>query len=162
MSPLKSTIPQSRAARKIPPARHHDHRRQRTADGGTGQYDNHVPRGHRYDIGHQGRRYLSLPMMPLGTNTLSLSGVDAALFQIVGTELFLVAGASLDFEANPVLDVTVEVDDAAILGSPEDIAPLAITITDVNEPPTVALANTTTTFPKTPIPPQRSRWLTSW
>ena len=28
----------------------------------------------------------------------------------------------------------------------EDTAPLAITITDVNEPPTVALANTTTTF----------------
>ena len=49
----------------------------------------------------------------LGTNTLSLSGTDAALFQIVGTELFLVAGASLDFETNPVLDVTVEVDDVA-------------------------------------------------
>ena len=30
----------------------------------------------------------------LGTNTLSLSGADAALFQIVGTELFLVAGAT--------------------------------------------------------------------
>ena len=35
-----------------------------------------------------------------------------------------------------------------IPGSPEDTAPLAITITDVNEPPTVALANTTTTFPE--------------
>ena len=31
---------------------------------------------------------------------------------------------------------------------PDDTAPLAITITDVNEPPTVALANTTTTFPE--------------
>ena len=38
----------------------------------------------------------------LGTNTLSLSGADAALFQIVGTELFLIAGASLDFETNPI------------------------------------------------------------
>ena len=37
----------------------------------------------------------------LGTNTLSLSGADARLFQIVGTELFLVAGASLDFEPTP-------------------------------------------------------------
>ena len=77
------------------------------------------------------------------------SGADAALFQIVGTELFLVAlrGATLDFETNPVLDVTVEVDDLAVGATPDDTAPLAITITDVNEPPTVALANTTTPFP---------------
>ena len=54
---------------------------------------------------------------------------------------------ALDFETNPVLDVTVEVDDLAVGATPDDTAPLAITITDVNEPPTVALANTTTTFP---------------
>ena len=40
----------------------------------------------------------------LGTNTPEFKlSTDAALFQIVGTELFLVAGASLDFETNPVL-----------------------------------------------------------
>ena len=61
---------------------------------------------------------------------------------------WLIAGAALDFETNPVLDVTVEVDDLAVGATPDDTAPLAITITDVNEPPTVALANTTTTFPE--------------
>ncbi len=49
---------------------------------------------------------------PSGTNVLSLTGDDAALFEIDGTELFLIAGAMLDFETNPALDVTVEVDDA--------------------------------------------------
>ena len=35
----------------------------------------------------------------LGTNTLSLSGADAALFEMVGgTELHLKAGTTLDFE----------------------------------------------------------------
>jgi hypothetical protein len=32
----------------------------------------------------------------LGTNILSLSGDDASLFEIDGTELYLVAGAALD------------------------------------------------------------------
>ena len=84
----------------------------------------------------------------LGTNNLSLSGADAALFEIVGTELRLIAGAALDFETNPNLDVTVEVDDLAIVGTPDDTAPLSISVTDVNEPPTVSLANTVTTFPE--------------
>ncbi len=84
----------------------------------------------------------------LGTNNLSLSGADAALFEIVGTELRLIAGANLDFETNPSLDVTVEVDDTTVGATPDDTAPLSISITDVNEPPTVALANTITTFPE--------------
>ncbi|HBN76862.1 MAG TPA: hypothetical protein DD473_13795, partial [Planctomycetaceae bacterium] len=82
----------------------------------------------------------------IGTRRLSLSGSDAALFEIDGTELFLIAGAMLDFEANPSLDVTVQVDDTTVGMTPDDTAPLSITITDVNEPPTVALQNTTTTF----------------
>ena len=80
----------------------------------------------------------------LGTNLLGLSGADAGLFEIVGTALFLKAGTALDFVANPSLDVTVEVDDAAVGGTPDDTAVLAITVTDVNEAPTVALANATT------------------
>ncbi len=68
----------------------------------------------------------------LGTNTLSLSGADAALFQIIGTELFLVAGAALDFATNPMLDVTVEVDDTAVGTTPDDTASLAITVTAPN------------------------------
>ncbi len=84
----------------------------------------------------------------LGTNDLSLTGADAALFEIVGTELRLIAGAALDFETNPDLDVTVVVDDTMVGATPDDTAPLSISITDVNEPPTVSLANTTTTFPE--------------
>ena len=34
----------------------------------------------------------------LGTNTLALTGADAAAFEIVGSELFLKAGTVLDFE----------------------------------------------------------------
>ena len=77
-----------------------------------------------------------------GENTLSLSGDDAAMFEINGTELRLIAGTSLDFETKPGLDVTVEVDDVAIGSTPDDAAPLSIAITDVNEPPTVSLAHT--------------------
>jgi hypothetical protein len=47
-----------------------------------------------------------------GANALSLSGPDAALFEIVGTILYLRQGAVVDFETNPVLDVTVAVTDA--------------------------------------------------
>ena len=81
-----------------------------------------------------------------GENLLSLSGIDAEMFEIVGNELRLLAGASLDFETKPKLDVTVEVDDVAIGATPDDTAPLSITITDVNEPPVIRLANTTTSI----------------
>ncbi len=82
----------------------------------------------------------------LGSNTLSLTGADAALFEIDGTELYLIAGAALDFETNPALDVTVNVDDAEVGNTPDDTDMLSITITDVNEAPTVSLQNTTTTL----------------
>jgi phospholipid/cholesterol/gamma-HCH transport system permease protein len=81
-----------------------------------------------------------------GENKLSLSGADAELFEIVGTELRLIRGARLDFETKPILDVTVEVDDVAIGATPDDIAPLSIAITDINEPPTVSLANAITSI----------------
>jgi hypothetical protein len=73
-----------------------------------------------------------------GTNTLSLSGADAGLFQIVGgAELFLRAGTVLT--GNPVLDVTVAVDDVTVGTTPDDTAPLAITITPPagNTPPAI-------------------------
>ncbi len=73
----------------------------------------------------------------LGTNILSLSGADAALFEIVGSELFLKAGAVLDFETNPTLNITVAVDDSTIGGNPDDTDSLAITVTNVNETPVI-------------------------
>jgi hypothetical protein len=68
----------------------------------------------------------------LGTNALSLSGNDAALFEIDGTVLYLKAGASLDFETNPQLDVTVAVDDTTVGTTPDDTAALAITVTEAS------------------------------
>ncbi len=82
-----------------------------------------------------------------GTNTLSLSGPDAALFEIVGTELHLAPATSLDLAVNSTLNVTVEVDDISVGVTPDDTAPLSITITETNKPPTVSLANTVTSLP---------------
>ncbi|MGI9237547.1 MAG: MlaE family ABC transporter permease, partial [Woeseiaceae bacterium] len=67
----------------------------------------------------------------LGTNTLSLSGADAALFEIVGPELWLIAGATLDFANRPKLNVTVEVDDISLDGGADDRAVLSIDVTEV-------------------------------
>ena len=64
----------------------------------------------------------------LGTNTLSLSGTDAGLFEIVGNAVFLKAGTAVDAVANPLLDVVVNVDDAAIAGSPDDAEGVAINV----------------------------------
>ncbi|MCA9146295.1 MAG: hypothetical protein KDB05_26100 [Planctomycetales bacterium] len=66
-----------------------------------------------------------------GTNNLSLAGADQALFEIDANQLFIRASTVLDATANPVLDVTVRVDDPAI-GAPgtiEGSKALAITIT---------------------------------
>jgi hypothetical protein len=65
----------------------------------------------------------------LGVNNLSLSGADAALFQIVGSVLYLKAGTILDYQTNPVLDVTVAVDDAAVGSTPDSTVALAIGVT---------------------------------
>jgi hypothetical protein len=64
-----------------------------------------------------------------GVNNLSLSGADAALFEIDGSVLYLKAGTVLDYETNPVLDVTVAVDDATVGGTPDSTAVLTIALT---------------------------------
>ncbi len=79
----------------------------------------------------------------LGTNNLTLTGADAADFEIVGTELRLRAGTTLDFESKTSFDVTVQVDDTAIGATPDDTTAHTLTITDVNEPPNVSLTNVT-------------------
>ena len=78
----------------------------------------------------------------LGTNTLSLSGTDASSFEIDGTELYLKAGTSLDFESKTQFDVTVEVDDATVGSTPDATTDFSLTVNDVNEVPTaVSLTN---------------------
>ena len=50
----------------------------------------------------------------LGTNELTLTGPDAELFEINGDQLSLRANAILNPEDNPVLDVTINVDDTTV------------------------------------------------
>lgn len=77
----------------------------------------------------------------LGVANVGLSGADSNLFQIDGTALYLVAGALLDFETNPRLDVAVTVTDPALGAAPQATAAVAIPVTNVNEPPQVSLTN---------------------
>jgi len=70
----------------------------------------------------------------LGTNNLTLSGADAASFEIMGgDELHLKAGTALDFETKTTYDVTVEVNDPAVGAVPDDAAGHTLNITDVDE-----------------------------
>lgn len=79
----------------------------------------------------------------LGTNTISLSGADAASFEIVGNALRLKAGVALDFETKTSFAVTVNVDDSTVGTTPEATANFTLTITDANEAPILggAVAN---------------------
>ena len=82
----------------------------------------------------------------LGTEVITLSGASAALFEVVGTELFLRAGVVLNFEALSHLDVTVSVDDPTLGAGPESILNYSLNVTDVNEAPTLALQGLLTTL----------------
>lgn len=73
-----------------------------------------------------------------GSNTLSLSGSDAAEFKIIGDQLWLRANTLLDFETRPAMDVTVSVSDAAINAT--DSVTYNLTVDDVNESPTANAA----------------------
>ncbi|MFG0267279.1 MAG: cadherin domain-containing protein, partial [Rhodopirellula sp. JB055] len=81
-----------------------------------------------------------------GTNALSLSGDDAALFEIDGNELYLKSDTTLDFETASTLDVTVNVDDSSFGGGIDSSTGFTLTITDVNEAASVSLANQVTTI----------------
>ncbi len=73
----------------------------------------------------------------LGNNDLLVSGANASLFEITGTELFLKAGVQLDYESLSALDVSVSVDDTTIGNGPELVSSiLHLAIADVNELPT--------------------------
>tara|TARA_R110002020_G_scaffold279687_6_gene495425 strand:- start:2312 stop:3841 length:1530 start_codon:yes stop_codon:yes gene_type:complete len=75
----------------------------------------------------------------LGINRLSLSGADAGLFRIAGGDLFLRAGAALDFDRDRSLDVTVRVDDSAIGGFPDDTSAITVAVRDVNTEPVLTV-----------------------
>ncbi|WP_445636577.1 LTD domain-containing protein [Nostoc sp. DSM 114161] len=72
----------------------------------------------------------------LGTNVLSLSGVDASAFEIASNVLYLKANTSLDFETKSSYAVTVAVDDANVGSTPDASTNFILKVTDVNETPT--------------------------
>ena len=73
---------------------------------------------------------------PESANTTSLTGSDAASFEVVGTELFLVAGTALDYESQDSYSVTVSVEDTTVANSVPVTAELSLAITNANEEPT--------------------------
>ncbi len=77
-----------------------------------------------------------------GTNNLSVSGPDAASFEIVGSSPFLKAGTSLSHASKPTLSVTVAVDDPTVGASPDATTSFTLTVTAA--PPNHAGVNGTT------------------
>ncbi len=73
----------------------------------------------------------------LGTNVLSLSGADKDLFVLQGNDLYLKAGAVIDFETNPALDVIVNVDDATVGATPDAAVSFTLNITDGDDGKTI-------------------------
>jgi hypothetical protein len=84
----------------------------------------------------------------LGTNNLSLTGADASSFEIFQGGLYVKAGVVLDFETKASYAVTVNVDDNTVGNNPDASVNYTLSLSDVNEPPTVALQSTVTTLPE--------------
>ena len=76
----------------------------------------------------------------LGINTLSVSGTDASLFEISGNALYLKANTALNFEAKTSYSVNVNVDDSTVGSTPDATTNFTLSITNVNESPTVVSA----------------------
>jgi Ca2+-binding RTX toxin-like protein len=69
----------------------------------------------------------------LGSNTLGLSGADAANFEIVGGALFLRAGVTLDYEAKASYAVNVNVNDASVGGNPDATQSFVLNVNNLAE-----------------------------
>jgi uncharacterized protein YjiK len=77
----------------------------------------------------------------LGTNALSLSGTDAAFFELNGTALYLQAGTVLDYETKASFSITISADDTTVGGTPDATVNFTLNVADdTNEqPPAPAL-----------------------
>jgi uncharacterized protein YjiK len=79
----------------------------------------------------------------LGTDNLSVSGPDAAAFEIVGGSLLIKPGTVLDYEAKHTYTANVDVDDPTVGSAPDATTPYTLELIDViNEtatPGTVAI-----------------------
>lgn len=65
----------------------------------------------------------------LGTNTLTVTGADAASFQITGAALFLKAGTTLNATTKSSYSVTVTVDDTTVGSTPDATTNYTLAIT---------------------------------
>jgi len=90
----------------------------------------------------------------LGTNTISLTGADAAAFELVGAQLFLKAQTSLDFETKRTYALTISVSDPSLPASTPLSTDYSLSITDVNEDVGV---DPKTTFASITLPTGESR-----
>jgi hypothetical protein len=79
----------------------------------------------------------------IGTNTVTLTGPDAALFELDSSNnLFLKAGVTINFSVQSQFDVTVNIDDALIAGAPDATQRLIFSVGNLNGAPTAtALPN---------------------
>ena len=70
-----------------------------------------------------------------GTNVITLSGADAASFEVDGTELFVKTGVVLNYEQKATYTVTVRVSDASVAGSTPVTVGYTLSLIDVDETP---------------------------
>ncbi len=77
----------------------------------------------------------------LGTNTMSLSGADAASFVIFANQLRLRSGVNLDYETKSTYSVRLNVDDVTVGTTPDAFVDFTLTLTDVNEAPTMVMVD---------------------
>ena len=82
----------------------------------------------------------------LGSNSLALSGTDAASFEIVGGNLRLKAATPLDFETQTTYSVTVEVNDPLVGSNPNDSVNFTLIISDIDESPVITTSAGVATF----------------
>ena len=73
----------------------------------------------------------------VGSNTISLSGADASLFEVESSEreLYLKNGVVLDYETTTGYEVTVTAEDSSVAGSSPVSVIYALSVTDMNEAP---------------------------
>lgn len=72
----------------------------------------------------------------LGTNYLSLSGSDAAFFEIINSVLYLKAGTSLDYEEKSTYSAVIRANDLSVGGTPDASSTFTLNVANRNESPT--------------------------
>ena len=72
----------------------------------------------------------------LGTNILTINGIDNSFFEIVEqNKLYLKAGTLLNYETKSTYAVVVEVNDSTVGASPNVTANFMLTVSNSNEAP---------------------------